>query len=561
MGDRLVRAREARPVKGAAKKRLIGGTGVKPMAEEHASEGNSRSASVPEIPETSPGRCESSQPMGEDRQTEKRPSNFQTPRRVRFKTEVPSSHTPPSTQYATDEFVRKKRSSLQRSPLAKRSHNLQSPAPTRFNDTKPELRILDTQLPEKVSTAVTSQISSDLAWGHCAERVTEDTAVLLQRANEGHDQLSVLNPCPPPRTALEVDRAHAIEDSQERNRCSLDESPGKCLTSPPPKHENYKRTGVVEDSQCPNDSCPDLVLASIPNEARLTTTTQTPALYPDSDLEVNSCPDDQDLPEADFDPVLSALERDASRFLFTQLRSQTQRSPRAMIDDSETEDDEDLDAGCTNVAMNNRPRRSFSSERIPQLPTNKPLDAVSALGPGNASATRVPTRPVETIREPGRTTGNQQPEAEDSNDAPHSSPPLRPSQVSTVVSTPSPHHTPPRNAPVIDLTNPTPAPAPTFADTEPERVPCSLSKSSPRPSSITLANGTARSLRDLIVPSSPIPLPASDSTEWMECVRRSQPAASWKSQPQLEDLVDFSLPPPPPLLSSSRATPSSSVHQ
>ena len=590
---------------------------VPPMAEEPASEGNrNRSASVSEIPETPPSLCKS-QLMGEDRPTEKRPSSFQTAR-VRFETKVPS-HTTPNTHYATGEFVQC--SSLQRSPLANRSHNLQSPATIRP-------KILETQL--KVST-VTSQISPDLVRGR-VERIKDHT--IHQRANGGHDELLVLDPCT--TGALELDRAHAIQESQ-RNRCSLDESPGKL--NPPPRRRNYIHTGVVEDSQ--DDSCTDLDLASIP-EARLTP--RPPALYTvDSDHGVDSYLDDPPYS----DPALAALDRDASRFVSTQIGAQTQRSPRAMVDDSETEEDEDLAAGCTNVAMN-RPRRSFSAEKIPQLPTNKPRDAVSvlspgtvsamrvptrpvettrepgrttsnqeptedsndaphsspplrpsqistvvgtssprALSPGTVSAVRVPTRPVETTREPGRTTSNQEPEAEDSNDAPrsspplrpsqvstvvgtpsphhtlprpeaedsngapHSSPPLRPSQVSTVVGTPSPHHTPPRNAPVIDLTNSTPPPAPTSAETEPGRVPFSLSRSSP---SISLANGTARSLRDFVMSTSPIPLPVSDSTEWMGRVRRSRSATSLKSQPQLEDLVDFSLPPPPPPLTSFVST-------
>lgn len=234
--------------------------------------------------------------------------------------EVPSTQTPPSTVSSARHHLEHK--AEQTSPLKERSANIQ--------------RRGDHQRPSDVHKRVQ----------HGTQKVplndTGSNAPARRKVN------SLSPTCSPDRTPKGLERMNTVPDSQpEDEDLYTPQKPRQHMRTT----RTYKRTATVQDSQFDEDE--GLTQALTRDEI----VSQHQPSYPG-------------YTQATYDPIYSALSRDAARFRWTQ----TQRGQGAVngeCEDSET-DDEDLDRGCGIIDI-----EDFDNDdsRIPE-----PLPVVSQAG-------------------------------------------------------------------------------------------------------------------------------------------------------------------------------------
>ena len=523
----------AHVVKGLGMDRLISSAG-------DANEENDNHE--PEIPETSQCKIASSQRAendvvsGKDRKL----VSFQTPRRVRFRDEVPSSQTPPSTKGSTQtsawEMGFQRKAETQRSPLKERSINAEGAAGTsrKAESRSPTMRMLEKvrfdtrQVPLKDHVLPSKDVRPGLE--AIKEPFIQAPPQKLQRVTTIDDSQSEdLNLSKTPsletaQNALPMPGERTIEQDFQSGYLAFPYI--DTIGSSGKYRRVLKRVNTVQDSQYEE---PDLLSDRADDGDR--------EAYSSDPEDADQYEDDEH--EATFDPANSALDRDAARFDWTQTQH---RLPNIneVYEDSETdyEDPDERDIRFVRnhaIPISDEPSQGLgehvkltSDPPAPILQENKPQRQ------GQAPHEHMLSRPV-----------SRDDSAYESGDLAHraeieipSSPPplLRTSQVSTVVPTqaslPEPR---PRNPDVLH----------TLQDSNPVHIvniPTSPQKSGPTyPSAVS---------------SSPLPFPPWLSPEKArDKVEGQKPS---KGKAQLGDLVDYSLPPPPSMSSSARRTPMSS---
>ena len=463
---------------------------------------------LPEIPETS--RVEADVPPdvedGVGTDIAAKTARFQTPRKVRSKTEVPSSQTPPSTKSSMQSATRIR--DARRSPLKERSSNVQS------SQQSPESQNISVKMLERVRFA-TRQVP--------LKTPTDQVTISRSMMSSGPLENEGTEPVASPPT---LQRMTTIQDSQAGDASA----PGAKVTESLVKLErSLKRVTTVQDSQYE-----ELDLDQH-NETNVYDASD------DSDGQHGSESFDDDTEQATFDPANSALDRDAARFAWTQ----TQRLLSDIHEDtvnSETDED-DLDHGCATPTQGRGVQLSdvvsydlVEPIEVPpphkkgqlQRPTMQPLATLELskelLQDDSAYESGVPV---------------QQTEAEVPSSPPplHTSQTLHPSQISTVVPTQASQRPPSRQPTIMG----------------------SQQKSTIH-QSITILSSPERSapVWPETMSSSPLALPPWNSLGKAHFADAAQAEELPKSEAALESLVDFSLPPPPPLSSSRRQTPASS---
>lgn len=303
-----------------------------------------------------------------------------------------------------------------------------------------------------------------------------------------------------------------IQDSQSEG-ASLSNVSSKESLNPPPRKGELRRVTTVQDSQFDDED-----------------------LFDDHEVHIKESQYAPDFTQQDyFDPANSALDRDALRFRWTQTQKQLSNINE---DDSDAEtDDGDLDGG----------RRDLQTPRVkpasPNLPTERRQTVVSDEEGQTHNTPPTAVRHKAVLEAPRPSSGDDS--AYDSNDHANneetlvlsSSPPLRASQVSTIVPTQaSTHQTATGNDSIASV--------PRRSELiEPATVPIS----------------PYRPIRHFHpLSSSPFPLPPWSSPQKPQSHAQLDETSSPLRSSQQSRLVDYSLPPPPTLSSSSRQTPTSS---
>ncbi|GAB7363408.1 hypothetical protein MBLNU230_g3685t1 [Neophaeotheca triangularis] len=536
---------------------------------------------------------------------------FQTPKKARF-TEIPSSQTPCDARLSTQRS--RKTPVPQRSPLKDRSTNIISnkSSPSKIAGKSLELFTRGAMPTHEAALNDVQQAVPEML--EIPESSQQGSAEQAKSPSRGHRPQS-----------NELDRIE--EDSQTENAATASSPPHlppRDDQSPVPDSpvRKLKRVNTVEDSQ------PDeLDLAAIDTDA-----TQSEA---ESEFQPNSREDEdwEDMGPNTYDPLAAALDRDAARYnqtetqimrervAETQNRSQYQAVAETQLEDQIDENAEDQQQ--TQVAPSSpelgEPAQSRATKGAlePQIDTDITapesiihVDSSDDLDTPITQSSPPPLEielPTTAIKKPNPlpyTTEESQtkvaePLSAGSSSQP-SSPPIRPSQVSTVVPTQASlpqasHYKPPSasrqpSPQPFDAKNDSPVPinpttpcipphqkttysqATTLLPTQPPLQPPQQTEYAPlkpaAPSQPTIT--TAKSLlppqtqtqTQSTLSSSPLPLPpwSSPSREryFAELERDSATRGTqgtsgngvWKNGVYGE-LDDFSLPPPPPVSSWS----------
>lgn len=502
-----------------------------------------------------------------------------TPQKVRF-LEVPSSQTPRSTKRPTQRRVR----TTSRSPLKEKSAN--SPSPMKkmpSPESQMSMKMLErTRLADRQAQRPEQTVTPVGIYGD------ED---LEQCAAEAADEFSLMTYQMPPPPRRDLQRSTTIQDSQADELDPMNENAASVVSPWRP------RSGAIADSQrnSSNETLfEDSQLLPAPQRLRRAATVQDSQLEDDDfdfdegamSLENHSAritTDDDDhehnetLPEGTFDPAFSALDRDAGRFTWTQ----TQRQMPEIVKDSETED-EDLDGDSTTSTRRDAglvsdrtsqelgdpvPPASVSSneyakaeglelvgaKRVDSEQVRQHDDSAYEFGDQAAAAQGVEMSSSPPALPPSqlRTKANPGEPEHEHEGVPSSPPPLRVSQVSTVVPTQCSIPT-------------TPASPRKCIKAEPLSLQQSPHLHEQKTQTVSLLSSPQRP-RSLWQPeswdSSPLPLPPWSSPKGPGADGRKDQLnrnTGLGSDPHMDSLADFSLPPPPPLSSSRRQTPSSS---
>ena len=454
---------------------------------------------LPEIPESSQQGPVSPTNGESDAFDGVRKAITKTPRKVNFRTEVPSSQTPPSTKHSARCAVRNEH--LGTSPLKERSNNVS------LSQQSPESQNITMRMLERTRLATRKVPFNDSAL----------SGVPLEEENRTEKDEE-----PPQRQQFrQLQRVDTVQDSQADDGSSL-----IMVDSTERSNRTLRRVNSVQDSQCDDE---ELTLRDngTMNELHYAFDNKEDSQYYGDDFE-----------QATFDPAYSALDRDAARFGRTQTQPNFELVEES-CDEDETEDEGDLNRGCT-PNVKDRVRRP-SNDTLQELddPIVIPREHSNESPPQDANEefTRKPEIPVPALQDDSAYKSGDpayQKDAEVPSSA-RANPP-HPSQVSTIVST--------------QMSASHPAPNALPSETSMPAQPFILPSSPPK-----LYSDTAETLSSspLLLPpwSSPAHAPFTDSGV------ESQGSAR-KSDAQLESLVDFSLPPPPRLSSSRRQTPASS---
>lgn len=448
--------------------------------------------------------------------------DFTTPKKVARHMEIPSSQSPPSIKMSTKQSRKSQRHYLgQRSP---------SKSPSTSPSKSKGLR--RTPLNEKSVNIVPPR------WQPETQESQNPTMKMLQqvrlRTKMGGAPLHEEAPMPPPtkrpqrRVQVEssqidgpavtnqtlprkLQRATTIQDSQ-----ASDEN---IMTQMPPR--GLARTLTVQDSQHEDLDLSSQLYRSMSSRENLQIIdSQAHNDRYDEDEEGEELGDEEDEEEEyphTFDPVSAALERDAARYAWTQ----TQHKKTQIVDSEEDSDDDDLDRGIV--------PDSESEDEIVLLPSHSAQD-----GPSQELCSEDLVAPNSEANEPTpvppKTVQNQP-----SPSPPSSPPPLRPSQVSTVMPTQSsPHFT-------------VPAEIAEEEEYSPPTSPPTTTKQS------MIKKPQFQDTQALTISSSPLPLPPWSSSGEVDLGLYTLPKGDRTENGgnELASLVDFSLPPPPPLGMSS----------
>ena len=470
---------------------------------QDAIEDAERVETVPEIPETSQAAMYPPAPMLDKDRTDGAPvtTKFATPRKVRFQ-EVPSSQTPPSTMGSI--YALPTNREPERSPLKERSANVPSAPPS--GTLNLESQNISMKMLERVRFETRKIPLNDAV----------DQTLSNENAQSTNNQINAEDS---PAVSRKLVRASTIQDSQSEEAGLSNVSSAETTV---PLTRKLKRVSTVQDSQVDDDDF--LTVADELDDAN----------YNGLELVEDSQFAGQDTQQDYFDPANSALDRDALRFGLTQ--TQPRLPDINEVDTDDETDDDDLDRGCV-IIRNDRVNIAFSS---PPRQGNDEAPVVAQ----DAKAVALPPSVTKHsallhFRRPDSRDDSAYDSGDHANDEEvpvlSSSPPLRPSQVSTVV---------PTQASVLEedatreevLRHSQPA-----AIVEPLTVPISPYKPTHYAE---------------ILSSSPYPLPPWSSPEKVHGMEDGDSSAPKSSQ--LAKLVDYSLPPPPALSSSGRQTPVSS---
>lgn len=480
---------------------------------------------LPDIPETSQNVIPSSPRAASAVNMAGMAPKVQTPLTKRIK-EIPSSQTPPSTRYSTRKSDHKP--GLQRSPLKERSTNVLSTTPKRQSSGSQKM---GSGLFKRARSATKTVPLNDSF---------EPTDALEQNVGVPAEPSKPSQPSE--RRPRKLLRVNTVQDSQTED---LDLSNTTFVAeSPVNATPKLVRVSTVQETQFD-----DAGLLSDPVEATIISSGQ-PETYQDQHqptygektqaagyTQAGSYTQTGGYTQATFDPVDSALDRDASRFEWTQNQAVLPLVVDEQHEDSETDDD-DLDRGCYQ-------RTAFKVPGVLDRLHQTRDELVT-----ESSPSRKATRPGATTE---RVHGDEEARADVSgNDGdedgdativaiqadteaavPSSPSPALPSQDSTVV--PTQFSLKQNYAPEDDL-----------AEQQPDTMLSEAPTIIPLDSSPKLPGGRFETLYS----SSPLPLPPWSSPGH---VRELGAAARHALQ-----VKDWSLPPPPPMSSSRVGTPASS---
>ena len=449
--------------------------------------------------------------------------DFNTPKKAARHSEIPSSQTPPSIKMSTI-----------KSRKSQRHYSIQK-SPSKSPSTSPsKLRGLRrTPLTERSINVIPPR------WQPETQESQNPTMKMLQqvrmRTRMGGASLHEEAPMPPPQSKPQrhstaelvqadgpaatkqklprmLQRTTTVQDSQASDENLVTQMPPARLT----------RTLTVQNSQHEDLDLSSQLYRSMSSRENLRVIDSQAVNDHHDDYEEDN-EDDEEFEEEEeeyphtFDPVSAALERDAARYAWTQTQApRTQHIKRTQVVDSEDDsDDDDLDRGIV--------PDSESEDEIILLPSDGPsqeLCSEDMVAPNSEPEERTP-RP--------HTTAQKQP----SPSPPSSPPPLRPSQVSTVMPTQSsPHFANPAELAEAEECSP-----PTSPPTVPKQS--------------LIRKPQFQDTQALIISSSPLPLPPWSSSGEVDLGLFTMSKGGDNGINELASLTDFSLPPPPPLGMSS----------
>lgn len=457
--------------------------------------------------------------------------DFTTPKKSARHLEIPSSQSPPSMKMSTKQ-----------SRKSQRFHQSQK-SPSKSPSTSPsKLKGLRrTPLQEKSSNMVPPR------WQPETQESQNPTMKMLQqvrlRTKMGGAALHEEAPMPPPKNKPQ--KRVAVKSSQ------ADDSTSK-------RSVKLQRTTTVQDSQASDEN----IMTQAPLHKLVRTSTIQDSQHEDLDLSsqlyrsmssrenlrvadsqfINDRYDEYDEGEEDeeeyphtYDPVSAALDRDAARYAWTQTQAARTQQRKTQVVDSEDEsdDDDDLDRGIIPDSESEDEIVLLPSPTAHNAPSQELLSEEVAI-PRSEGEVGEPTPKAQTMVQ----------KKHPSPSPPSSPPPLRPSQVSTVMPTQSSPHL--INFPAIE---------PAEAQEEEEEEEYSPPTSPPGASKHNLIRKPQyHDTQALTISSSPLPLPPWSSSGEVDLGLNSLSKGDGTDNNagnELASLVDFSLPPPPPLGMSS----------
>lgn len=459
--------------------------------------------------------------------------DFTTPKKAARHLEIPSSRSPPSIKMST-----------RQSRKSQRFHHSQK-SPSKSPSTSPSklASLRRTPLQEKSSNMVPPR------WQPETQESQNPTMKMLQqvrmRTKMGGAPLHEEAPTPPLK--IKPQKRVAVESSQaDDSRTTKRSIPHK-----------LQRTTTVQDSQASEEN----IMTQAPPHALVRTLTVQDSQHEDLDLSsqlyrsmssrenlrvadsqfVNDRYDEYDEEEAEeeeeeyphtYDPVSAALDRDAARYAWTQTQAaRTQQRKTQVIDSEDDSDEDDLDRGIVPDSESEDEIVLLPSPTAQHGPSQELLSEDMPI-PHSEGEVGEPTPKAQTITQKKRPSPSP----------PSSPPPLRPSQVSTVMPTQSSPHI--VNFPAIE-----PAEAEEEEICSPPSSPAAGAKHSP------IKKPQYHDTQALTISSSPLPLPPWSSSGEVDLglntLSKDGDGTDDNGGNELASLVDFSLPPPPPLGMSS----------
>jgi hypothetical protein len=458
--------------------------------------------------------------------------DFTTPKKEVRHPEIPSSQSPPSIKMSTRQSRRSQRHYLgQKSPSKPPSNS-----PLKLKGLR------RTPLIEK-SVNIAPQ-----RWQPKTQESQNPTMKMLQqvrlRTRMGGALLHEEAPMPPPKRRPQ--RRVEVESSQANVPTAIEQVPPRRL----------QRTTTVQDSQASDEN----ITTQMPPRGLTRSLTVQDSQHEDLDLssqlyrsmssrenlqvidsqagndryedeeehdqeaeEEHEEGEEEDYPHT-YDPVSAALERDAARYAWTQTQAlQTQHKRTQIMDSEEDSDDDDLDRGISIIPD------SESEDEMILLPSDtaklgisQELCSENLVAPNSAAKEKTP-QPLATLQK------------QTSTSPPSSPPPLRPSQVSTVMPTQSSLHF----TLLAELAEAEEYSPPTSPPTATKQA--------------MIEKPKYQDTQAFTISSSPLPVPPWSSSGEVDLGIYTLPKGDKTDNGvnELASLVDYSLPPPPPLGMSS----------
>jgi hypothetical protein len=469
--------------------------------------------------------------------------DFTTPKKAARFQEIPSSQSPPSIKMSTRQSRKVQR------------HYLGQKSPSKSPSTSPSRLkgLRRTPLTEKSVNIVPPR------WQPETQESQNPTMKMLQQVRLhtklGGAPLHEEAPMPPPRRRPQqrvqvessqadgsaatkqalprkLQRTTTVQDSQASDENILTQMPPRGLT----------RTLTVQDSQHEDLDLSSQLYRSMSSRENLQIIdsqadndryaeheegNEEEAHEEEAEEEEEEEAREQEEEEEDYphtyDPVSAALDRDAARYAWTQTQAPRTQHKRTQVMDSEDDsDDDDLDRGIV--------PDSESEDEIILLPSLAAQDA-----PSQELCSEDLVAPSSEPNEPTPRPHAAVVQKQLSPSPPSSPPPLRPSQVSTVMPT--------QSSPRVTL----PAALVEAEEFSPPTSPPTAAKQS------LIKKPQFQDTQALTISSSPLPLPPWSSSGEVDLglYTKSKGDGADDEGNYLASLVDFSLPPPPPLGMSS----------